>query len=152
MENADVLQTVRVMIDLAAYKAYEERSTTIISSSGKVMRVPMTGNDNHSMFGDASEQGRRSHVELRDETDEIDTEDPPALRHRSRKLQASINIPSANVAKPQTLYSQCSYMHEDDTPTDEQAMLCGSHVWGYSFRGKDWGKISTRIVDAVLIP
>jgi hypothetical protein len=146
MENADVLKTVRVMIDLAAYKAY------ITSSNRRGIRTPMSRNDNNSMFDDVSDQGRRNLVVLREETGEIDTEDPPELRHRSRKLQASINIPSANATEPKTLYSQCSYMHEDDTPTDEQLMLCGSHVCGYSFREKDWGQISTRIVPAVLIP
>ena len=128
------------MIDLAAYKAHTKR--TLQTSAGRgVTALNIAQNDKDSLFGDISEQAHGIRADPQIETDDNDNEDPPELRHRLRKLQSLTDTASKNNAKSEALYSQCGYMHEDDTPTDEQVMLCASHVWGYSFREKNWGKM-----------
>ncbi len=119
------------MIDLAAYKAHQKRTQ---KASNQIRNV--TAGDSISLFGDVSDRGHT----VEENVDHDNGEDPPELQHRSRLLKSSNDISSRTYARPQTLYSQCGYMHEDDTPTDEQLMLCSSHVWGYSFREKDWGE------------
>jgi len=121
------------MIDLAAYKIHVKSVPRVIANR----RGNIANEDSISLFGDASLRGFSREPPKGD--DDNDNEDPPELRHRSRKLKYLVDSSSRASARPQTLFSQCGYMHEDDIPTDEQLMLCLSHVWGYSFREKDWG-------------
>ncbi|KAH9205623.1 hypothetical protein DL95DRAFT_490425 [Leptodontidium sp. 2 PMI_412] len=120
---------IRVMIDLAAYKAQQKRNA-------KASEQTQMQGDRDSLFGDSYNKGS----EIQEFHNTVDnSEDPPELQHRSRLLNCTSETPSIKSGGTETLYRQCAYMHEDDTPSDEQLMLCESHVMGYSFREKDWG-------------
>lgn len=116
------------MIDLAAYKTHLKRKESPAGAH----------KEGASLMGDASENGYQMNAPTAEQ--HLD-EDPPDVQHRTRLLKVKSGIFERRDAQHETLFLQCGYIHEDDEPTDEQLMLCDSHVRGYCLRGKAWGEI-----------